>query len=71
MSHEIVSRDVWLKKRTELLAKEKELTRLRDELSAERRKLPWVKVEKEYVFDTPECKNTLAEEDHEARATAA
>ncbi len=57
----IVSREEWLAARKELLAKEKELTRLRDRLSAERRALPWVKVEKEYVFDGPSGKVTLAD----------
>src|SRR5262249_44442431 len=50
-----------LKARTALLAKEKELTRQRDELSRQQRALPWVKVEKEYVFDAPQGKVTLAE----------
>ena len=59
--HKIVSRDEWLQARKALLAKEKELTRQRDRLSAERRDLPWVKVEKTYVFDTPNGKRTLAE----------
>ena len=44
-----------------LLAKEKELTRLRDELSRQRRELPWERVEKEYVFDGPSGKETLAD----------
>jgi len=57
----IVSRDEWLVARKQLLAKEKELTRLRDQLSAERRELPWVKVEKRYVFDGPDGKETLAD----------
>src|SRR3989449_8585216 len=57
----IVSRDEWLVARKQLLAKEKELTRLRDQLSAERRELPWVKVEKRYVFDGPDGKQTLAD----------
>src|SRR5215471_12806979 len=57
----IVSRDEWLTARTALLAKEKELTRLRDRLASERRALPWVKVEKEYVFDGPNGKLTLAD----------
>jgi predicted dithiol-disulfide oxidoreductase (DUF899 family) len=57
----IVSRDEWLESRKQLLSKEKELTRLRDQLSAERRALPWVKVEKEYVFDGPSGKVTLAD----------
>jgi predicted dithiol-disulfide oxidoreductase (DUF899 family) len=61
MQHAIVSREEWLAARKQHLAKEKELTRLRDKLSAERRELPWVKVEKEYVFDAPEGKATLAD----------
>ena len=59
--NQIVSPDEWLAARKRHLNKEKELTRLRDELSAERRALPWVKVEKEYVFDTPAGKKTLAD----------
>ncbi len=58
---EIVSREAWLAARKELLAKEKEFTRLRDRISAERRALPWVKVEKEYVFDGPEGRRTLGD----------
>jgi predicted dithiol-disulfide oxidoreductase (DUF899 family) len=61
MQHRIVSRDEWLTARKAHLAKEKELTRLRDQLSAERRELPWVKVEKPYVFEGPEGKLTLAD----------
>jgi len=57
----IVTRTEWLAARKELLAREKELTRARDAVSAERRGLPWVRVEKEYVFDTPEGKKTLAD----------
>lgn len=49
----IVSREEWLEARRALLLKEKALTRQRDALSAERRALPWVQVEKEYFFDTP------------------
>ncbi len=52
--YKIVSREEWIAARKELLAKEKESTRLRDQLAAERHALPWVKVEKEYVFDAPE-----------------
>jgi predicted dithiol-disulfide oxidoreductase (DUF899 family) len=59
--HEIVSQEEWLVARKAHLAKEKELTRLRDQLAAERRELPWVRVEKAYVFDGPDGKATLAE----------
>jgi len=59
--HKIVSEDEWLAARKVLLAKEKELTRARDKLSAERRALPWVKVENPYVFDTRDGTKTLAE----------
>jgi predicted dithiol-disulfide oxidoreductase (DUF899 family) len=60
-NHKVVSREEWIAARKELLTKEKQYTRLRDELSAERRALPWVKIEKEYVFDAPEGKVTLAD----------
>ena len=59
--HPIVSRELWLAKRKELLRKEKEFTRLRDQLSAERRALPWVRVEKDYVFAGPDGKVALAD----------
>jgi len=59
--HEIVGHDDWIEARKTLLAKEKEFTRLRDELSKQRRELPWERVEKEYVFEGPEGKQTLAE----------
>jgi predicted dithiol-disulfide oxidoreductase (DUF899 family) len=59
--HKVVSSGEWLEARKELLKKEKESTRLRDQLSAERRKLPWVKVEKQYVFDGPDGEETLAD----------
>jgi predicted dithiol-disulfide oxidoreductase (DUF899 family) len=55
----VVSPGEWLEARKELLAKEKEFTRLRDELSRERRKMPWEKVEKKYVFEGPKGKETL------------
>jgi predicted dithiol-disulfide oxidoreductase (DUF899 family) len=57
----IVSQAEWLAAREQHLAKEKELTRLRDRLSAERRRLPWVEIEKQYVFDSPAGKRTLAD----------
>lgn len=58
--HAVASREEWLKARTALLAREKELTRQRDELSRQQRALPWVRIDKEYVFDAPEGKVTLA-----------
>ena len=54
--NEIGSREEWVAIRKELLKKEKEFTRLRDQLSAERRELPWVKVEKNYVCEGPDGK---------------
>ena len=57
----IVSREEWLAARRALLVKEKEATRLRDKVNAERLALPWVKVEKKYVFDTPKGKKALAD----------
>jgi predicted dithiol-disulfide oxidoreductase (DUF899 family) len=60
-AHRVVSHDQWIDSRVKFLAKEKELTRLRDELSAERRELPWEQVDKEYVFDGPNGKETLAQ----------
>jgi predicted dithiol-disulfide oxidoreductase (DUF899 family) len=59
--HPIVSREDWLAARRWHLAREKELTRLRDQVMAERRALPWVRLDKEYVFDTPAGKRTLAD----------
>ena len=57
--HPIVSAERWISLRKELLHKEKELTKLRDRLNAERRELPWVRVEKNYLFDAPEGKVSL------------
>ena len=57
----VVSREEWLVARKAHLKNEKALTRMRDLVSAERRRLPWVKVDKKYVFDTPDGKKTLAE----------
>jgi predicted dithiol-disulfide oxidoreductase (DUF899 family) len=57
----IVSRQEWLAARKELLAKEKQLTRERDAIAAERRQLPWVRVEKNYTFDSPTGNQTLAD----------
>ena len=61
LEHNVVSQQEWLAARKTLLKKEKEATRLRDQLSAERRKLPWVKVNKNYIFDAPGGRATLAD----------
>jgi predicted dithiol-disulfide oxidoreductase (DUF899 family) len=61
MNHRVVSRNEWIIGRTAFLAKEKEFTRLRDELSRERRELPWVKIDKQYAFDGPRGKESLAQ----------
>lgn len=58
---QVVSREEWLAARTSLLEKEKELTRRRDALNAERRGLPMVEIDKEYVFEGPEGKVGLAD----------
>ena len=57
----VVSPNEWLAARTEFLQKEKEFTRLRDELSRQRRQLPWEKVEKAYVLEGPNGQETLAD----------
>ena len=59
--HRIVPHDQWIAARREFLAKEKEFTRLREELSRERRALPWERVEKNYVFDGPNGKESLGD----------
>ncbi|MGZ5756748.1 MAG: DUF899 family protein, partial [Burkholderiales bacterium] len=61
VNHPVVSSDRWIAERRKLLAREKELTHLRDEIARERRALPWVRIEKNYVFDAPEGRRTLAE----------
>lgn len=60
-AHHVVSRDEWLTARRLLLAEEKELTRRRDQLATKRRELPWVKVEKAYLFDTHQGKQSLGD----------
>ncbi|MFD2263175.1 DUF899 domain-containing protein [Lacibacterium aquatile] len=59
--HTIVTREEWLQARKALLTKEKEETRLRDEVRAQREALPWVKVDKDYVFETPAGRKSLAD----------
>jgi predicted dithiol-disulfide oxidoreductase (DUF899 family) len=61
MNHPVVTRDQWLAERKALLAREKELTHLGDQVARERRALPWVRIDKDYVFDTPEGRRPLAE----------
>jgi predicted dithiol-disulfide oxidoreductase (DUF899 family) len=60
-NHTIVKQDEWIKARKDLLTKEKEFTVVRDQLSQKRRDLPWVRVDKEYVFDGSNGKQTLSE----------
>jgi len=59
--HRVVSETEWLDRRRDLLVKEKEFTRLRDQLNQQRRMLPWVKVQKQYVFDSQKGSETLVE----------
>ena len=59
--HPVVSRDRWIAERKALLAHERELTHLRDQIARERRALPWVRIDTNYVFDTAEGPRTLAE----------
>lgn len=61
MEHSVVSREDWLKAREALLQQEKEFTRARDRLNAARLALPWVRVEKDYVFDTPQGPRSLGD----------
>jgi predicted dithiol-disulfide oxidoreductase (DUF899 family) len=60
-NHKVVSHGDWIEARKELLKKEKEFTRLRDQLSQRRRDLPWERVEKSYAFEGPNGKETLSD----------
>jgi len=60
MAHPVVSREEWLEARRALLAEEKRFTRERDALGRRRRELPWVRVEKDYAFEGPSGRETLA-----------
>ena len=60
-NNKVVSADEWLKARLDLLEKEKEFTRIRDQLNQQRRELPWKRVDKEYVFDGANGRETLAQ----------
>ncbi|RIX85033.1 DUF899 domain-containing protein [Acidovorax cavernicola] len=61
VNHPVVTPDRWIAARQSLLAREKELTRLRDRIAQERRALPWTRLEKAYIFDTPEGRRPLAD----------
>ncbi len=61
VNHPVVSRDRWIAERKALLARERELTHLRDQIALKRRALPWVRIDRNYVFDTPESPRTLAD----------
>jgi len=60
-AHKVVNHDAWIAARQRFLLKEKEFTRLRDELSRERRELPWERVDKAYVFESTNGRETLAD----------
>lgn len=61
VNHPVVSKDRWVSERKALLAREKELTHLRDQIAQERRALPWERIEKNYVFDTAEGPKALSD----------
>src|ERR1700761_6532368 len=61
MQHPVVSQEEWLKARKALLTKEKEETHLRDAVRAARLALPWVRVDKDYIFNAPSGKRNLAD----------
>jgi predicted dithiol-disulfide oxidoreductase (DUF899 family) len=61
LDHPVVSQEEWLTARKALLLREKEVTHLRDSINADRLALPWVRVEKQYTFDTPEGKKSFAD----------
>jgi predicted dithiol-disulfide oxidoreductase (DUF899 family) len=60
-NHPVVSRERWIAERKKLLAREKELTHLRDQIARERRALPWVRIDKVYTFDAQDGRRTLAD----------
>ena len=61
LNHAVVPSDRWVAERKALLAREKELIRLQDQIARERRALPWERVDKDYVFDAPEGPRSLAD----------
>jgi predicted dithiol-disulfide oxidoreductase (DUF899 family) len=60
-NHPVVSQEQWLAERRKLLAREKELTHLRDQVASERRAMPWVRIDKVYTFETPQGRRALAD----------
>ena len=60
-THMTATREQWLEARRDLLAAEKDLTRRSDEVAQLRQRLPWVRVDKNYLFDGPDGRETLAE----------
>jgi predicted dithiol-disulfide oxidoreductase (DUF899 family) len=60
-NHSVVSQDRWIAERKKLLAREKELMRLHDQVAGERRAMPWVRVDKSYTFDSPEGSHALGD----------
>ena len=60
-THKIASREEWLAARSALLEREKQHTRMGDELAEQRRDLPWMRVEKQYALQTPDGPRTLSE----------
>jgi predicted dithiol-disulfide oxidoreductase (DUF899 family) len=60
-AHTVVSNEQWVQERKALLVREKELMRLHDQIARERRALPWVRIDKNYVFDTPQGRRSLAD----------
>ena len=59
LSHQVVSQEEWLAARRELLREEKALTKQQQRVAAARRELPWMKITRNYVFDTPEGKGSF------------
>ena len=58
--HAVVTHDEWIAARKQLLVRERELTHLRDRIASDRRNLPWERVDKNYLFDTPEGPKALS-----------